>query len=439
MSIFDYLFSRKSDSNQSVSVPIQFGRYIDDYKTKKQYDYWDKSLVHFEQNSFFKAIDCFFHYLKSPTSSVYHEQNNTSGEFAFYQGSKRVFGSYGTTSFRAVSLVASCPTSTYDVAVLRKLLSYNYSLKYSRFSINQSNELCIVFDCSLSELSPFHLFYGLRELSLFADNVDDLLVQEFDCIDFIDNLHITSYSDDILEAKVSFLKSSYKNLLDKLASVKSVKLDIEGGKSYLILSFVYDMDFLLSPQGFVKEKFEEIHRVFFGTQLSTIDKNTKSLSLLADLFNSSEETLKHELYMGKFTFGQLDSIGTKDDMDQFITKELGAFLWYKSNELTTISNVIPSYVIGYCSFNFGFSSLLRDLFFLYYRVNHPVYFESLGIDKLDFSNKELIQSSINEVVSQYKDVYKPLALNFEILSYSSIDTFNHSLLLFIKQLDIVRI
>ena len=67
-------------------------------------------------------------------------------------------------------------------AVMRRLLDLNFSLRYTRFAVDEKNTLCQLFDTPMTMASPNKLYYGLRELAKYADRMDDKLVIDFESV-----------------------------------------------------------------------------------------------------------------------------------------------------------------------------------------------------------------------------------------------------------------
>ncbi len=71
MSFFNSLFGNNNDSSEP-QPDVKFGRYTDSYKTKIQYDAWDKALEEFEEEKYLECYRSFFLYLRD------ERENNVS-------------------------------------------------------------------------------------------------------------------------------------------------------------------------------------------------------------------------------------------------------------------------------------------------------------------------------------------------------------------------
>ncbi|MEL6987283.1 MAG: hypothetical protein AAGK97_05585, partial [Bacteroidota bacterium] len=156
-----------------------FGRYTDAYKKDEQYDYWDKSLEEFEAENYFESYRLFFKYLKDPEKdNVKFWEENGKQFFEVLQGSKKIEGEINQKKFKAVAKIAK--TDSLNIGFLRRLIEQNYGLKYSRFALDDDDDIAMVFDSYLIDGSPYKLYYALKEVAVNADKQDDVLVDEFE-------------------------------------------------------------------------------------------------------------------------------------------------------------------------------------------------------------------------------------------------------------------
>ena len=61
---------------------------------------------------------------------------------------------------------------------MRRLVESNYVLEYSRYGLDDDDNLVIKFDTSALDASPYKLYYALKEVAANADKQDDLLLDE---------------------------------------------------------------------------------------------------------------------------------------------------------------------------------------------------------------------------------------------------------------------
>jgi len=171
--MLDKLFGwgkKKEEPEPSVS----FGRYSDNNKHNEKVNRWTDADALFKEKKYFESISAFFEYLKDDAAqNVLHERNGNEGRFELFQGSKIVRGTYNNEQLIAEATLAKMPQPS--VPVMRRLLEMNFNLYYSRYALD-NDRLCMRFDSDIRAANPNKLYYGLKELAIKADKLDDLLV-----------------------------------------------------------------------------------------------------------------------------------------------------------------------------------------------------------------------------------------------------------------------
>ncbi len=103
------------------------------------------------------------------------------------------------------------------------------------------------FDTELSTATPNKLYYGLKELATKADKQDDLLLSEFGFLQPVDTDHINQLPEQEKEVKYDFLQKWIRSTLEYIETLDPEKFS--GGISYLLLTLVFRIDYLISPEG----------------------------------------------------------------------------------------------------------------------------------------------------------------------------------------------
>ena len=87
----------------------------------------------------------------------------------------------GKANIEKVTIEAKiAKTDTLNIGFMRRLLERNFQLRYSRFALDEENNITIRFDTSVLDGSPYKLYYALKELTTNADKLDDLLIDDLD-------------------------------------------------------------------------------------------------------------------------------------------------------------------------------------------------------------------------------------------------------------------
>jgi hypothetical protein len=441
MSFWEKIFGNKSE--QKISEPhIQFGRYSDSYKEKAQYEAWDESLKQFEEENYLESYKIFFKYLRDEKEdNVRWVDENGGIRFEILQGSKRLSGFADARQLKAVARIAHA--KELSVAFMRRLVESNYSLDYTRYALDDDNNLVIKFDSSTLDCSPYKLYYALKEAAINADKQDDLLLDEFatllEPLDFGSVKEISEVEKDV---KYRFIKENIESVFAEIDKGSLSAEKYPGGISYLLLSAVYKIDFLTSPEGFLMETVERIHRSYFDTDGKTsLQKNVAIRKELEKVLLRSEEVLKSELYATTSTFGIL-SPNQHETLVTLIDGELPNMDWYEENKHTKIALSVPGYIVGNALFNYALPKPMKELLELYYRISESAFFKGLGFSPLYFEaqketfDQKEIKNALRKIVDTNKEKYPNLSPDFATLDFKNPCRFARTYLMMIRNLDL---
>lgn len=439
MSFFKKIFGGTAE--ETTQPAIKFGRYTDSNKSADKYDAWDKALEYFEKEEYLSSYNYFFEYLRDEgEDNVKWHSNGEGMEFELFQGSMRITGTANQLHFKAQAKIARA--HDLNVGFMRRLIEYNFNLRYSRFALDPDNNLCIVFDTYTVDGSPYKLYYALKEMATNADKQDDLLIDEFKMLQPVAFEHVIPLNEVEKQAKFDFLQYQISNVLDCFDNGKIDVNKYPGAAAYLLLNLIYKLDYLINPEGYLMEAFENMHRVYFASdQKTTTQKNMVLAKELRKLLNRPKNDFFKELYAVRSTFGITTAV-SHDRIVGFIDAELHNMDWYADNGYGDVALSIPSYIIGYCLFNYAAPKPIRDLFLLYYQTTEPVYFTSLGyrIHYMDPASKSLNKKEITRAIYKIEEENQPAFRKLDIavhrLQFNSMTSFAKSFLLMVKELDL---
>ena len=443
MKFWDRLFGVKAEPTKP-QPRIKFGRYTDSYKQKHQYEAWEAALDRFEEQDYLGSYKALFNYLRDEREdNVRWIEENGSIKYEILQGSKRVTGTANAQKFVAEARIVYA--NNLGVAVMRRLVESNYTLEYSRYGLDDDNNLVIKFDSSALDASPYKLYYALKEVAANADKQDDLLLDEFGVqLKPIDMGSKADISESEKEAKYEFIVQKIKSVLDDIGSKKLDSEKYPGGISYLLLDTAYRVDYLTSPEGFLMETIERMHRSYFSTEeKSMILKNVGLRKELEKTLNRSKELILSELYATTSTFGILVP-KQHDALVSLIYGELQNMDWYEANKHESVALAIPGYIVGFALFSFALPKPERALLAFYYNVFEPTFFSALGYTPQYFNSttgvfdQKALKHSIKEIVDAHLEMYPKLAPDYITLDFKTPAKFARSYLLMLKNLDFYK-
>ncbi|SDE20857.1 type III secretion system chaperone family protein [Niabella drilacis] len=416
---------------------IDFGRYSDNNKVPGKVRRWKEADNLFKEKSYVASVDAFFDYLKDDaTQNVRYIRNGDTATFELYQGSKVIRGEIRENRLSADVKLALMPEPS--IPVMRRLLEMNFGLYYSRFALN-NNELCMRFDTDLNTANPNKLYYGLKELATKSDKQDDLLIEDFTHLEAIDQEHVTSLSDAEKQVKYEFLQSWIAETLEKIAEIDADKFS--GGISYLLLSLVYRIDFLVTPEGQLLNQLEKIGGIYFKKdERSIVDKNREMIDAFRQLQTKPREEIFKNLFRSKYTFSIVMPQVHKVTADA-IHEANENMLWYRDNGHEYFANRLIEYGLSYCQYSYSLPRPITLLVRLFMQVNYPSFFKALGYNESYFDTvskrfkEDAIIKYIRTVEGQWKARYPYMNFRTEGLNFSGLTAFNYSFTTQIEQLN----
>ena len=303
-----------------------------------------------------------------------------------------------------------------SVAVMRRLVESNFTLRYSRFALDNDNNLVIKFDSAALDASPYKLYYALKEVAINADKQDDLLLDEFRTllkpIDMGSKIEISTAEK---EAKYTFLMGKIQGVLAEIDTQMLDAARYPGGISYLLLNLAYSIDYLITPEGFIMETIERIHRSYFAKEGAMLQKNITIRKEFEKIINRDKTLIFNELYNTTSTFGVLQPKG-HEALVSLIDGELQNMNWYEENKHINIALSVPSYIVGHALFCYTLPKPDRTLLELYYQIFEPHYFNALGGEAppqyfepmTGIFDQNLIKNAIKSICNPHIDTFYPV-------------------------------
>lgn len=425
--MLDKLFGWGKKKEDAPAGPdIQFGRYSDNNKPLAKVNRWTDADTFFKDKKYPESIDAFFDYLRDDAAeNVIYERNGTEGKFEFFQGSKMVRGSFDKDLLKAEVTLAKMPQPA--VPVMRRLLEMNFNLFYSRFALD-GDRLCMRFDSDTETASPSKLYYGLKELSTKADKQDDLLVQDFAMLETIDNDHVNELPQAEKDVKYEYMQKWIGQVLDMINGLDADKFS--GGIAYLLLSLIYRIDYLITPEGKLLNDLEKIAGIYFKKdERPVLDKNREMVEEFKKMQALPKEEVVKHLFRSRHTFAIVAPQQYKVVADSIHGANQN-MTWYRDNNYPFIACQVMEYGIAYCQYSYSLPKAITELYHLFMMVNYAEYFIALGYKKAffdpqknQFANDGIIDR-IKEIQTKWKDKYPNMDFKTQNLRFDSLVNFN---------------
>lgn len=417
--MFEKLFgwtTQKDDKNTTQAELPKVGRYTDNNKESAQLEQWDKSIKAFEEKKYMEAYRFFFNYLLDPIQkNVLVEERNGKLEFEIMQGSKIIRGTCDDKGFKAKGNIAVMKTPS--VAVMRKLLNQNFALNYSRFCLDEESTLCIRTDARNNGLNPSKLYYSLKELAVRCDRMDDALKNEFNDLVALDRQHIKEKPQAEVQYKYDWMQTT---LAETIARVESLDMEKDNGAiSYLIMSMVFRIDYLIAPEGKTLEKIFKITEIYYDATIPTyIEKNKQIVALLQELKIQTFDDFKLDQYNFTSTFSSVNPTNYQTIIDSIVNSNKN-HEWYLKNNFADVALCCPEYGFAYCRLAFSTHAVFNEFFDVFMNVLHTDFYKNLGIDRGIYNteakviNREKLISICKDILEKYKPIYPNINLVFE--------------------------
>lgn len=425
-------FTKFFASDEQVEEDLSlFGRYTDGYKSAHHYDVWDASLANFKAGKILTSIENVLDFLHDPTqqNSSYFKKDGVI-EFKIYQGSSCIFGDVDKHGIRAYAKVAGLGKQQDRVAVLRRLLDQNYALRYCKYALHND---CIElrFHSQAVDASPYKIYYGLKELALLADQQDDLLKDHYKSVVITDKSHVKNKSLEEQQQEYTFIKITGKAVLEQVAMSKVDASVYPMTISYPLLAWLYMLDYLIVPQGWLLEQIERSHQEFYADALPITIRNIALMNTVRNISTADFNRLQPELYRTKHTFG-LTSPCNHQQVCALLQGELTKIDWYQRNQYMVEAQSIMDYIVGFLLYSYAVPPPDKALLHLYIQVRYPLFFEIKGFEsyvKPDGSlMKKDIQLAIIRATARYKTSYPTFDPDLKMLEYHNVVSFSESFL-----------
>ena len=440
MSFLQWLFGKKELPKAQTN--IRFGRFTDAYKTATQLSHWENARLAFERDDFFTSCKELMSYIiDERENNVSWNESGENIDFSLVQGSQRVTGNFTAKHLEAEVKIAKA--NSLNVGLLRRLIDQNSTLSYSHYALTPDNEIVIRFSSQALDGSPYKIFFGLKEMATNADKQDDLLLHDFDTLQIVDETLRIPIADDVKVIKQDYLQTQIQGAFLNIEKLKT-KIDQQPKTaSYLMLDAIYKAEYLICPEGFAMDIFEQAQFQYFLNDHKNIEQKNNALrKALQQLLDLSKEDFYKEMYRTKATFGVAQSV-THEAFVQQLDSELSQIDWYFRNEQERVSEAVCTSIVGFCALNCTFPRPDQALFHLYFEILETDFFQKIGFDALyynedgTFSNKN-IKAALQLIVEENKEQFPRFKPSADVLDLGSKALFAKSYLLMVRNLDLTR-
>lgn len=421
MIICYFMFFNFDNITYNNSMESNFGRYTDSYKPKDKVNFWTAASDLFDRKEYLESYREFVKYLcDDKAGNVTINSGEDFIDFRFIQGSKSV-----NVHIKDDKVIAESEIARFDklsIPFMRRLLEVNYSLYYSRFAI-KDDKIKIKFDSKVFDCSPNKLYFALKELATKADKQDDLLLDEFSVLHNVDESIIEQIPSDLKEIKYKYFYKWISDTLKRIGELNENRFD--GGISYMLLSLIYKIDYLLVPEGKLTYDIEDLSGLYWvNDNKKLVEKNIIIKEELKKILEKPKENILKSFYKVKATFGIVNPAAFTSIIG-VINDNMGNVKWYVENKYEDIALSILEYIAAYSFFMYGMPGPVREILNLVMVLLNPDFSKELGVKEEYFNltdnkfNDELIKSVITQIFENGKQQFPELKFDITKLDFTS--------------------
>ncbi len=406
-----------SDKKKSIAK-VRFGRFTDLYKDDVKKKKWDIAIIAYNEEEYHKSYLNVLDYLANEREKNVELLSDIPYQLKFriYQGSKVALGYTDKDYFYAEVKIARC--TKQNLAVYRTILEENYDLRFSKYCLDQQNNINLLFQTRHLDANPYKLYYGLKELLTTADHRDDALLKRHKDLQKIESNHIQYLDSYVIKSKFEFFKFELNKLLNYIDKESLMSEDRLGGFVFLVCAFAYKMDCLLLPEGVMMQRLEKIITLSNTLDAQSLMRNLPEIMRELQALNiKSLEDFRYEFYSSTYTFGVTTPIDIKRII-QAIHSNLEHIRWYVSQENDVLSEAVCTYTFGKLIYEHALPEFAKELILIYFRITESYLFNSIGYEgiiKRGKIKKSLVLERIKELEVDARNMDKSIRFDTDLL------------------------
>ncbi len=434
MSFFKKLFGQDSSSenNGNTNFPYMLGRYNGSMKSKSALDAWYRALDEYKAEKFVTACCSTLDYITDEHSkNISYTRSGDDVQFTLQQGSALLKGKITPEKVYVSADLATMKTPS--VSVMRRLLERNFSFNYARTALDE-NRLYMMFDSETKSCNPNKLYSALSELALKADQMDEVLVADFQSLEAAEDSHVIPLDEKELNIRYAY----FNTLIDEtLKQIEPLNKDSYCGTiSYLLLTLICRIDYFITPSGKLMADLEDIYNIYWKNKdgLPIIEVNLRIVNEIQKLLKPlSKEEFAKNVYKTVATFSLTPIMGQQNFIDA-VDKNTKESQWYIQNKHPEIAPIIVEYTIANACYGNTLPDVVSELAQLFMMANHPSFCEAVAPDfvyynkNTDKVSADKIQTKMREIIQRYKTQYPKIEFNLSKVNFDSLYKFNVSFL-----------
>lgn len=442
MGFFSGLFKKKETNQTETAAVVRFGRFAEPFETDELYSLRTSADDLYKEGRMLEAYVTYFNYMSAkggPAVKLAFNEEIQTLRFEIIQGSKIVVGFITPQDIIVKADVAEF--SEINVALMRFLLNQNAELAYSKFAIDE-NTIFLKQSCPIKDMSPNTFNNMLAETAIAADSVDDVLVKEFSFLKPVNVQYVVNLPQNEIDAKLKFIRSQISFCNETVESTND-----ENTRTYIILSCVFKLLWLVSPEGILLDELRKIQDIyaenFDAEQNNSPEINFKMLQALDNLSKQSDDELRAGLYTVCAVFPELSYVPFSDTA-QAVETLLQLPQACINSRRDDLAGVMCEYIAGLICVRQGMNPVAYEMITIFWRTLYSDYFYQLGFKEMFYNQTAQKLSAVKisqeteKVVRKCQRIFPTMHFNTANLDYGSLDDFAFSFLREFSMLNIAE-
>jgi hypothetical protein len=404
---------------------IQFGHFSDTNNSPAHTEKRTTAIELFRSKKYRDSLQSLLDWIQSERGGnavKWKETGPDSFDFILHQSTRLIEGNFdGKFLHACVPLAKSDAPGT---AVMRRMLELNNDLQYTSAGLDKEGIFYLVFDTDADTASPQKVFNGLRELALVADRQDDDLRIAFPDLLPVPSAPITQLPAGELEVKSTYF---HKWIGDTLAEAENLDMDAYAGAiAHLLLTLVYRLDLLLSPDGRLMLELEQISNLYWADkdEKTLVSRNAAMLKAVHKLQSWTTDDLAAGLHLTEDTFAGHPPPNLQKVRDTIVVALRDAAV-YAERSQPFLELTLLEYGPLANQYLYAMPDLVRDLTLIQQAVLHPHFFADLGMsvrfydeasDKVD---AEAVARAVGAALQEWKVVFPRADIDFSKINFTS--------------------
>lgn len=436
MKFFQSFFDKRPSLDE-----VQFGRFANIQSSAIRDEQWEQALILYRKKDYIAATIQLLKFItNTDQNNVFYSTSQSKLEFEVIQGSRIINGICNEDGISIEAKIAHVAET--DDSLFLDLLQANYLALDCKYAIDTDQNVILVYFAKYQETNVYKIYNVLKELAIRADKSDDVWLTKYQSLTSIQTNFIQDISAATKDAKYTFFKEELGRVKEELTVNKGFYDTYPGAAAFIMLDFIYKVDYLIKPESQLMALVDEVYTIFYKSEL--VDPNEKVRAMADTIDKMSDLTIADlfsEFYNTTYTFA-MSNRAVHARLGELINAELPNATWYAEQGYPQVSKAICGYIAGNLLYIYSLPRLDKALLKLYYQVTEHTFFsnfkESVLVSSTGKIKKKDIVKEVKTILNANKEDYVAIAFDIESCDFTSIVAFAQSYLLQLSKMEAIK-